>query len=264
MQLQQTTATSVIGSNSSNNKKETARTKQQQNQRQARNISSSSRNSNNIRIKSNSSNSNSKLAFQLSLCNLQNDQNQIMSNKLSQFFCKHTEHTYSDKFDNFYSRCSAQSVENVVLWSKNHWPRCTNFQKIRRFHCLLSLVLTHPLEFGDRRCGGDNGLAKNFEQASAQKIIEILSPPGSNLANDHCTCTVRGSDGDRKWETLPGRLVILYWINEHRPEYPMSTCPVFGHGPAKSEHGPAKSEHGPGSENVIEHGPKPKCRCDTC
>ena len=44
----------------------------------------------------------------------------------------------------------------------------------------------------------------------------------------------------------------------------MSTCPVFGHGPAKSEHGPAKSEHGPESENVIEHGPKPKYRCDTC
>ena len=42
----------------------------------------------------------------------------------------------------------------------------------------------------------------------------------------------------------------------------MSTCPVFGHGPAKSEHGPAKSEHGPESENVIEHGPKPKYRCD--
>ena len=26
------------------------------------------------------------------------------------------------------------------------------------FHCLPSLVLAHPLEFGDRRCGGDNGL----------------------------------------------------------------------------------------------------------
>ena len=49
-----------------------------------------------------------------------------------------------------------------------------------------------------------------------------------------------------------------------RHEYPMFTCPVFGHGPAKSEHGPAKSEHGPESENVIEHGPKPKYRCDTC